>query len=73
MVLASQFLTHFDLNGMYKAFKCSPFFQFISQEINQATISLVSLLESQKRRLKSQRFSRIESPVSRHEGLSTYF
>ena len=59
----------FDLKGMYKAgmYKCSPFFQFISQEISQATISLVSLLEFRKRRLKSLEtkytFSRYKSKV----------
>ena len=35
------FPTRFDLNGMYNAFKCGPFFQFISREISQAMSSLV--------------------------------
>ena len=53
MALVSQFPTRFNLNGMFNAFECGPFFQFISQGIRQATSSLVSRLETRKTLLES--------------------
>ena len=76
MTLASQFKTRFDLNGMYNAFMCGPFFKFISREISEVTSSLVSWLKTQKTRLdslktwletRSSKFLRIENRVSRLE------